>query len=538
MELNDNQLAAVTESAQCVIVVAGAGSGKTQTIAHRIVHHLQTTQGARPDAVLALTFTNAAAAEMRDRLNALDPMSRPGWACTVATFHSLCLLILREHAHCLGFDSITVASRDTVRGLLEQALSEWRDADPEHPPALSDKALDALLRGLDEVGTGEASDPMLDFVAARYAELKREASTCDFGDLIAHVRTLLRRDNRVRAALHSRFSFIVVDEFQDTSQAQMDILALLVTPPELDPATDPWHFRPTVQLTVVGDDDQSIYGWRGASGVANFDALAAATPSPVTILLAANYRCGIHILHAASQVIGCNTKRMPKTLHATRDSATQLVAVFAGDSLDAEFDHIADAIAARGPPFADVAVLFRSDPNNRLSDRLGALLGARLIPFVTTRKAQLIETVEFSGLADALQANDRNLRQTFNTAMTIHPTPDARRNIDAYIRVVQKVAAAAADSAGVSSEARSGLAVAIDRHLPSVASPGLPTLGGLVADLSALLALVAYERSSSADDDEPSDCVTLSTIHGAKGREWPAVLWPTLSTAFCHRAAP
>ncbi|MEL6233989.1 MAG: UvrD-helicase domain-containing protein, partial [Pseudomonadota bacterium] len=301
--LNPDQRAAVEALDGPVLVLAGAGTGKTRALTTRIAHLLN-TGCARPNEILAVTFTNKAAREMKHRVGALVGGVIEGMPW-LGTFHSLCVRILRAHAELAGLKSnFTILDTDDQIRLLKQVISA-ADLDEKRWPA---RQLAGLIdrwknraQGPDQVPADEAAG----FAHAgadlyrSYQQRLRDLNAVDFGDLLLHVVAIFQTHADVLAKYQRWFRYILVDEYQDTNIAQYLWLRLLA--------------QSHRNICVVGDDDQSIYGWRGAE-VGNILRFETDFPGAAVIRLEQNYRSTGHILAAASGVIAANEKRLGKTL--------------------------------------------------------------------------------------------------------------------------------------------------------------------------------------------------------------------------------
>ena len=294
--LNDPQREAVLCTEGPLLVLAGAGSGKTRVLTYRIAHILESTDVA-PWEILAITFTNKAAAEMRERLGALvGPRTRGMW---VSTFHSMCVRILRSEAELMGFSkSFTIYDDADSKRLVKDIMAEL-DIDPKRFPvnALRNRISTAKnelvvpgdfeARAIDPVGKTAAR------VYKRLQERLRAANAFDFDDLLMYAYLLLKHHPDVLEAYQRRFRYILVDEYQDTNHAQYEICKLLAA----------GHRN----IMVVGDDDQSIYSWRGAD-IRNILEFENDYPECTTVKLEQNYRSVGNILSAANAVIANNAK--------------------------------------------------------------------------------------------------------------------------------------------------------------------------------------------------------------------------------------
>ncbi|HEY9539802.1 MAG TPA: UvrD-helicase domain-containing protein [Kiloniellaceae bacterium] len=313
--LNEGQRAAVEALDGPVLVLAGAGTGKTRVLTTRLAHLLVTGKARSPGEILAVTFTNKAAREMKDRVAAL--LNRPsveGW--WLGTFHAVAVRILRRHAEAVGLKSnFTILDPDDQVRLVKQLL-QAENVDEKKWPA---RAMLAIIerwkdRGLtpERVSAGEAGDfargRAVDLYKAYQARL-RTLNACDFGDLLLHNLTLFQTQPEVLADYHRRFRYILVDEYQDTNVSQYLWLRLLA--------------QGHKNLCCVGDDDQSIYGWRGAE-VGNILRFEDDFPGAKVIRLERNYRSTGRILAAASGLIAHNEGRLGKTLWTEDEEGEKL----------------------------------------------------------------------------------------------------------------------------------------------------------------------------------------------------------------------
>ena len=302
-DLNPAQRAAVEALDGPVLMLAGAGTGKTKALTARIVH-LLTTGRARPNEILAVTFTNKAAREMKERVGRMlgETVEGMPW---MGTFHSISVKILRRHAELAGLKSnFTILDTDDQLRLLKQVIAA-ADIDEKRWPA---RMLAGLIDGWKNRALTPARVPSAEAGAydnrgtelyAAYQERLRTLNAVDFGDLLLHVVTILQAHPDVLAQYQRWFKFILVDEYQDTNVAQYLWLRLLAQT----------HHN----ICCVGDDDQSIYGWRGAE-VGNILRFEADFPGATVIRLEQNYRSTAHILAAASGIIAANSDRLGKTL--------------------------------------------------------------------------------------------------------------------------------------------------------------------------------------------------------------------------------
>ena len=366
-DLTPAQREAVTHVEGPLLVLAGAGSGKTRVITRRVAYLLG--RGIAGPNVLALTFTNKAAGEMRQRIAALVPDSG-AW---VGTFHALCARLLRQHAPLVGLDrGFTIYDQGDRLKAVKQAMDRLGLDDVGVTPERVDAA---ISRAKNDLASPEslASHGDADHVAAivarvypAYQELLRKSSAVDFDDLLVHLVTILRGHPEVRRDLDARFRYILVDEYQDTNLAQYAIVRAL--------SVD----RPN--LCVTGDPDQSIYGWRGAN-LDNILEFEHDYPGCKVVKLERNYRSTKNILRVADHLIRFNKRRKPKALVTENpDGAPVDLAVYATESDEAEA--IAGRIAAMVREgeygFRDIAIFCRVTALTRV---LEAALRSAKVPY-------------------------------------------------------------------------------------------------------------------------------------------------------------
>ncbi len=357
--LNPQQRAAVQTTDGPVLILAGAGTGKTRVITCRIVHLM--SQGVAPENILGVTFTNKAAREMMERVREMMPRSlskskgsdgkprRP----ILCTFHSLCLRILREHIHHLGYKAGFVIYDEgeqvgVIRKILSQ-ISGLKGVDPRE--ILS--ALSRIKNAAWKEGVASDEDPVRVRILERYQRALHACNAVDFDDLILLTLRLFKEHPEALEACRERFQYIMVDEYQDTNASQFALVKYLSVKHR--------------NLCVVGDDDQSIYGWRGAE-IGNLLNLEDHFPEVKVVKLEQNYRSTNVILEAANAVIQRNVRRRPKKLWSTNGRGTPIsMFAFVDDDEEArvvveeiEFNRMARQVAWR-----DHAILFRTNAQSR-----------------------------------------------------------------------------------------------------------------------------------------------------------------------------
>jgi DNA helicase II / ATP-dependent DNA helicase PcrA len=382
--LNEPQRAAVVHEGTPLLVVAGAGSGKTRVLTRRIAW-IVSQRKAHPGSILAITFTNKAAAEMKERVEALvGPRARLMW---VSTFHSACVRILRKEIDKLGFkSSFTIYDAADSKRLMGMILKDL-DLDPRRyqPGAVLHwvSTHKNELRGPEEVAADTHNKFEEAYAAAytRYQQRLRDANALDFDDLLTFTVDLLATFPEVRETYRRRFRYVLVDEYQDTNHAQYALIHQLCADSLEDPlaAVEPAQTGervPPAELMVVGDADQSIYAFRGAN-IRNILDFEQDFPNATSILLEQNYRSTQTILNAANAVIGHNRGRKPKNLWSDAGMGAQVVGYVADDERDearfvsGEIDTLTDAGSRPG----DVAVFYRTNAQSRVFEEVFIRLG-------------------------------------------------------------------------------------------------------------------------------------------------------------------
>ncbi len=414
--LNPQQEEAVRHGGSPLLIVAGAGSGKTRVLSHRIAYLLATGRS-HPGQILAITFTNKAAAEMRERIEALiGDVAKRMW---ISTFHSSCVRILRREAASVGLNSnfSIYDSADTLR--LITLVAKGLDLDPKKfaPKAIQHK-ISALKNELidEEAFASDAnlSDPFEQAVAevyTGYAQRMRQANAMDFDDLIAQTVFMFRAFPGVADYYRRRFRHVLVDEYQDTNHAQYALVREIVGVPG-ESSEDP------AELTVVGDSDQSIYAFRGAD-VRNIVEFENDYPSARTILLEQNYRSTQNILSAANAVISRNPNRPEKRLWTAEGSGEKIVG-YVGENeheearfIAEEIDRLQDEENIRP---GDVAIFYRTNAQSRSIEEILLRVG---LPYKVVGGTRFYERKE---IKDALaylrvlvnQDDVVNLRRVLN----------------------------------------------------------------------------------------------------------------------------
>ncbi|WP_066944846.1 ATP-dependent DNA helicase [Streptomyces lushanensis] len=370
--LNEEQRAAVVHTGSPLLIVAGAGSGKTRVLTHRIAYLLG-NRGVHPGQILAITFTNKAAGEMKERVEQLvGPRAGAMW---VMTFHSACVRILRRESKRLGFtSSFSIYDAADSKRLMALVCRDL-DLDPKrYPPKSFSAKISNLKNELidEETFADQASDGFEKTLAEAYRMYQarlREANALDFDDIIMTAVHLLQAFPDVAEHYRRRFRHVLVDEYQDTNHAQYTLVRELVGPSgeDHDPA----------ELCVVGDADQSIYAFRGAT-IRNILQFEEDYPDATTILLEQNYRSTQTILSAANAVIERNESRRPKNLWTKAGAGARIVGYVADTEHDEaqfvadEIDRLTDAGEAKA---GDVAVFYRTNAQSRVFEEIFIRVG-------------------------------------------------------------------------------------------------------------------------------------------------------------------
>ncbi|NUP23530.1 MAG: DNA helicase PcrA [Streptomyces sp.] len=379
--LNENQRAAVVHSGTPLLIVAGAGSGKTRVLTHRIAH-LLAERNVHPGQILAITFTNKAAGEMKERVEQLvGPRANAMW---VMTFHSACVRILRRESKKLGFtSSFSIYDAADSKRLMALVCRDL-DLDPKRFPPKSFSAKISNLKNelIDEEDfAAQATDGFEKTLAQAYAMYQsrlREANALDFDDLIMTTVNLLRAFPDVAEHYRRRFRHVLVDEYQDTNHAQYALVRELVGTSEHPVDVPPSEQDvPPAELCVVGDADQSIYAFRGAT-IRNILQFEEDYPDATTILLEQNYRSTQTILTAANAVIERNESRRPKNLWTNAGAGARITGYVADTEHDEaqfvadEIDRLTDAGDAKA---GDVAVFYRTNAQSRVFEEVFIRVG-------------------------------------------------------------------------------------------------------------------------------------------------------------------
>ena len=559
--LNEAQVAAVRQTSGPLLLLAGAGSGKTKTVAHRIAYLMQ-HESVWPNEILAVTFTNKAARELRERVWQLTeeksgevPRSFMPW---MGTFHGICVRLLRQDGQAIRIaPNYVIYDEDDRQGLIKQAMKELSIDTQQIKPRTASSIISNAKNELKTPADMEASAtyPQARNIAkiyTAYERLRKNAGALDFDDLLIETVRLLRDHPAVREKWQKQFKHIFIDEYQDTNAAQYSIVKYLVGDEQ--------------NICVVGDDWQSIYSWRGAdfTNILNFER---DYPKATVIKLEQNYRSTSAILNAAQMVISKNKVRTDKKLwtdkdegapvevHATYDEAEE-ASLVAG--------RIATHVSMQARKFSDFAVLYRM---NAQSAALERALRLQRIPYQLVGGVRFYDRKEIKDIIAYLrviyQPNDR---LSFSRIVNIPTRGIGATSLERFMTWQGKTGLNIIDalnhiheSEGLTPRAKSSLgslgthlrelqglveddvspAEIIERlikvtHYRDYLRDGSPqaeereeNIGSLISDVKVFASLSEFLEEaaliSSADDAAGGDKVTLMTLHAAKGLEFPVV---------------
>jgi superfamily I DNA/RNA helicase len=405
--LNQRQVEAVMHTEGPVLVLAGAGSGKTRVITTRVAYLI--SKGAPSESVLAVTFTNKAANEMRERVVKMTAASgsKPP---LISTFHALCLYILRREIDKIGYrKDFTIYDTADQNSLLRNIMSEIKFEDKSFKPENIMERISMAKNEMAPVRTGMSSEPddyelVSNAVYPKYIEAMKTLNALDFDDLLLMTLQLFRAHPTVLQKYRDRFQYIMVDEYQDTNRVQYKIVKLLAGKRR--------------NLCVVGDDDQSIYGWRGADpgNILDFEK---DFPGTVIVRLEQNYRSLGHILKVANAVIKNNEKRMEKSLWTERGDGPK-ANVFKAADTEAEAQWVADRIELikfeNRASYDDIAVIYRA---NLFSRPFEEAFRRKRIPYTVVGATSYFDHREIKDLASYLKIcvnphDDQSLLRVIN----------------------------------------------------------------------------------------------------------------------------
>jgi len=560
-DLNPQQLEAVTTTQGPVLILAGAGTGKTRVITMRITYLLH--QGISPDAILAVTFTNKAANEMRERVGTM--VERPkAKRLTICTFHALCVRILRQDIERLGYKTnFAIYDEGDQLGLIRKIISRISAKNEKLDPQLARNLISRAKNQHWKLAESATNNSLLAAVFERYQEELKAANAVDFDDLLILTVRLLETNPAVTNKWQERFQYLMIDEFQDTNRLQLELVRYLG--------------RQHRNVCVVGDDDQSIYGWRGAE-IANILEFEAHFADPKIIKLEQNYRSSNAILGLANSIIRHNPRRRPKALWSEKGPG-QNVRIVAVPNDREEANYVVSELQKQQLEVAGswkrFAIIFRMNAQSRLFEEQ---LRRLQIPYRIIGGRSFFERREVKDLLAYLAGlanpnDDLNLLRIINTPargigattidLAVAESNQAKTSIFATLQ-----------SSGFQEllSAKTGTAVRafielIDRYETQIHQP-LVELASIAAalleeirypeelrrscktpeealnreenvrelvrtladyqrrsteGLSGFLAEVALDQEREEETDTDKDGVTLITFHAAKGLEFPHV---------------
>lgn len=496
--LNPAQREAVVTTEGPLLVLAGAGSGKTRVLTYRIAHMIEDL-GVMPWHILAITFTNKAAREMRERLDKLmgGVSTRGMWVCT---FHAMCVRMLRIDGERLGYtNNFTIYDADDSKRLVKSILADLHVDEKRFPVNAVQSRISAAKNELMDAKAMAASamTPPDEIAAKVYAELEvrlKRANAMDFDDLLVNAYRLLRDNPDVLEQYQDRFLYISVDEYQDTNHAQYEICKMLASKHQ--------------NLMVVGDDDQSIYSWRGAD-IRNILDFEKDYPQAKTVKLEQNYRSTGHILNAANAVVAHNTERKAKRLFTADGDGEKIKLCLKRDEL-AEANYIAGEIKAvhdSGTSYNDIALFYRTNAQSRVLE--DGLVKAG-IPYTIVGGTRFFDRAEIRDLTAYLKlvvnpADDVSARRVINKpARSIGATTQERIAELARTRGMSFFEAAAAyvvEESGVTSRTRNGIVRFLQVVGDAQAYEGdLADVVEMIADKSGLIDALRAEGTDEAQD--------------------------------------
>ncbi len=564
--LNPAQREAVLHPSGPLLVLAGAGSGKTRVLTTRLAHLIR-QHGVEPGEILAVTFTNKAANEMRERIERL--LGRPPAGMWCGTFHAIGARIIRMQAPLVGrTPSFTIYDEDDTQGAIKRSMERLRISTRERSPQAIGNAISEAKNQL--IGHAEyetlAQDPFSSDVAKVYRDLDaalRQANAVTFDDLLTLPVELLSNHPRVLAQYRDRFRHVLIDEYQDTNRAQYRFAVLMA--------------GGEGNLMVVGDDDQSIYAWRGAD-IRNILDFERDFPGATVVRLEENYRSTPEILAVANAAIQANTERRGKTLRTTRPSGDKVTTVGALDDRD-EADFVIGEIqsrryASRARPLRDFAILYRTNAQSRAMEESlrRAAMPYRLVGAVrfydrreirdlmaylklvanpaddeAFRRAVAVprrgigDTTVEALAASAQQASQPMLAAAMDPMIVGGFRPAARQALQGFVELLARLRAMAIDASvdavlreiiertgyieHLRAEGPEGqdridnvrelLAGAAESVVDEGGEVGLTPLDHFLQHTSLVAGVDALEAGA--------DAVTLMTLHNAKGLEFPVV---------------
>jgi DNA helicase-2/ATP-dependent DNA helicase PcrA len=560
--LNPRQKEAVLHEGGPLLILAGAGTGKTRTIAYRIARLVET--GVPPESVLAVAFTNKSAGELRDRVKSL--LRKKKKAPRISTFHSFCVRVLRQEIERLGYKrNFTIYDTTDQLSVVKEVAREvhitGRDLDAK-------KVLWTISRAKNDGGPPDDGDGTDEYrllasrLYPRYADALKAYNAVDFDDLLLLTLRLFRTFPDVLQRWKERIRHVLVDEFQDTNAVQYDLVRLLALPEG--------------KITVVGDDDQSIYGWRGAAP-GNIHSFAGDWPDVKVITLDQNYRSTVGILEAANAVISKNAGRKPKDLWSDlgQGDPVRIVTCASGeDEAEAVIGSIASLLASRQCRAGECAVMFRTNAQSRLFEDVLRREGIRYVVIGGMRfydrkevrdllaylslvfnerdEVSLLRVLNYPARGIGRETVPRRQQESLSRG---RPLTEVMRRADSLEGVGSRQARGIVDFLDLIDQARSWfgpgrlsygarrLAETVGLEDAAMRSVKDPEAGWRKAEniREVITALATFEQQEpqaglgdylagvnltgrdEEDSDSSSEAVTLLTVHSAKGLEFPRV---------------
>jgi DNA helicase-2/ATP-dependent DNA helicase PcrA len=553
--LNPDQLDAVVHRGTPLLVVAGAGSGKTRVLTHRIAHLI--AEGVPPTSILAITFTNKAADEMKHRVGALvGPVVKAMWVCT---FHSACVRILRANSEALGYPrAFSIYDQADSQRLVSYVVRDLGLDAKRFPPRAVHGQISLWKNELvtPDEARARADNPFTRKHADVYGEYQArllKAGAMDFDDLLMNTVELFRWHPEALANYQQRFKYVLIDEYQDTNTAQNEIALALA------------HGHQ--QITIVGDGDQSVYGWRGAD-VRNILQFEDAFDEVTTIVLDQNYRSTQTILDAANAVIRNNPDRKEKRLWSEKGGGERIVRYHAEDEGDEAMwvaRTVHDLHRDRHLMWKEMAVFYRTNAQSRVIEEALMRMG---VPYKVVGGTRFYDRREIKDAMSYLRAvvnpaDEVSVKRVLNVpkrgvgessvgkldayangeqvtfveamreAQAAGLTGPAARGVDSFVRLLDEVSARVADEGigpGDLLQAvldGSGYLAELEAEETVEAAGRLENIGELIGSareftrIDEFLEQVALVADTDEIDDD--DKVVLMTLHSAKGLEYPVV---------------
>lgn len=538
--LNPAQKEAVETLSGPLLIIAGAGSGKTKTLTHRIANLV--AHGINPRDILAVTFTNKAAKEMRERLaSLLNAQNTWSFFPYIGTFHGICVKILRIEAENIGLSkNFVIYDEDDRVSLVKRSMKILNITDknlkPKSISGVISKSKNESLTPEDYAASAYyPNQQQIAKIYAKYESERKKAEALDFDDLLLEVANMLKNRPDIRAKWQQKFQHILIDEYQDTNAPQYQIVKLLASTEQ--------------NICAVGDDWQSIYSWRGAdyTNILNFEK---DFPGAKVIKLEQNYRSTGNILNAAQQVIQKNKNRTEKTLFTESGDGNPVTSKALSDE-QTEAAFVAEQIIASKRPFSDFAILYRTNAQSYAFEKtfIGSLIPYKLVGGVRfyDRKEikdilaylrliinpadvvslQRIINVPARGIGDVSLAKILN-----NDSESL--APNTKKSYEKFEKILNDFRVKTAENlppADLISELidRLGFKNYLQTSEPLKSEEKIENLAVLIGNAAPYSTLAEFLADaalmSSTDESNTGDAVTLMTLHASKGLEFPVVFF-------------